>query len=952
MSFKVGRIAMKQRKNVLLTLLVFLLCFLVTFSLADGKSADFEYKILDDGTIEITKYIGSTSYIDFPSEIDGHTISSIGASAFEGSSKLQKIYYFNETSVTVIGDCAFKECTALKYIDIPESLTSIGDSAFEGCSSMEKAYYLDSSAVTSIGKRAFFGCTALKYIDIPAGLTTVHESSFEGCTSMEKAYYMDASAVTSFENRAFYGCTALKYIDIPQCAITINESAFEGCTDLDKIYYLGDSSVTKIGKNAFKGCADLQYFDAPATLTEIGESAFEGCTSLKHIYYLNENNVSFGVNAFANCPSLKDMPKGATVDASKLSATSETPSPAPTVAATEIPTVAITPSNPDGWICPNCGYDAIGNFCNNCGNPRPKETITPEQNTSDDWVCPNCGYKATGNFCNNCGGKRSENVASIEETGTPEPTSTPKPTVQPAPTAKWTGDVKTLSSGTYYVGSDLPAGTYLFRQIEGDDYVPVIYVYNSDQEKVDSGSADKNGCVLNLKDGQIIKVGWTKAYVSLFDTTWTENETRTLPSGTYYVGTDIPAGSYQFVKIAGDDYTPVLYVYNADNLSEKVDSGNASDTGCALNLKEGQVLKITWTAAIASKLDLEWTEGEKTLPAGTYYIGTDLPAGVYHFKHIEGDDYTPVLYVYNADNLKEKIDSANASDVGCILSLKDGQVLKITWTATITSKFDTAFSNGETKLLPSGTYYIGTDLPAGTYSFKPIQGDDYTPVLYVYNADNLEKRIDSASVYSSGCSLNLKDGQVLKIAWTGTYATLSNSAGMTSDSSKSTTKTSVTATPKPEPEPTEKATEVPVTKEPEQTSKSDDSLESVVAYMLSPNDSSLRVNVVELGEGSFTASAAGKSYYGYYFAEDDSYMIEMALTGSGSYDYVDSPFDYTSSGFKQLLNFLLKKNGRTVASVYPILGDIYGTKDSKGTTYMIQVAYSESMIVVSLITWD
>ena len=800
------------------TLLIILLCFMIGLASADSKNSDFQYKVLDDGTVEITKYIGNSTYVDFPKQIDGHTVSSIGSSAFEGCSRLTNIYYFSSCSVVRIGDRAFKGCTSLEYIDIPKGLTTIGDSAFEGCTRMQNAYYMSGSSVTSFGERAFMGCTSLEYIDIPKGLTSIPDSAFEGCTKLEKAYYMSGSA------------------------------------------------VTKIGKNAFKNCSNLEDIDASKGLTEIGESAFEGCTKLERIYYLKENNVTIGVNAFARCPNLSNVPRSATIDESRLSASNETPSPAPTVSITEAPTAA-KPSDPNGWICPNCGYDAIGNFCNNCGSPRPEETVAPESTASDEWDCPNCGYHASGNFCNNCGSPRGAEASATVTTPSPEPTNTPKPTAKPAPAAKWTGDVKKFSSGTYYVGTDLPADTYLFRQIEGDDYVPIIYVYNADQTKADSGNADKNGCVLNVKDGQILKISWTEAYVSKFDTTWAENETKTLPSGTYYVGSDIPVGSYQF-------------------------------------------------------------------------------------KQIEGDDYTPVLYVYNADNLKEKIDSANASNTGCMLNLREGQVLKITWTATITSKFDTAFANGETKFLPSGTYYIGTDLPAGTYDFKPIQGDDYTPVLYVYNADNLKKKIDSASVYDRGCSLTLKDGQVLKITWTGTYATLSNSEGMISNTTKATSATTATDNPKPEPTPTEKVTTAPVTEKPKQTRNYDDSLESVVAYMLSPNDSSLKVNVVELGEGSFTASAAGKSYYGYYFTEDDSYMIEMALTSSGSYDSVDSPFDYTSDGFKQVLNFLLKKNGRSVTSVYPILGDIYGVKDSKGTTYMIQVAYSESMIVVSLITWD
>jgi membrane protease subunit (stomatin/prohibitin family) len=50
----------------------------------------------------------------------------------------------------------------------------------------------------------------------------------------------------------------------------------------------------------------------------------------------------------------------------------------------------------DSWFCPNCGQgDNHGNFCSNCGTPRPAPAT---------WDCPNCGQSGNrGNFCSNCG---------------------------------------------------------------------------------------------------------------------------------------------------------------------------------------------------------------------------------------------------------------------------------------------------------------------------------------------------------------------------------------------------------------------------------------------------------------------------------------------------------------------------------------------------------------------
>ena len=72
-------------------------------------SGDFEYKVLfeTNKTCEITRYTGSATALEIPSELYGYTVTSIGARAFYGSKSL--------TSIT-----------------IPDSVTSIDVSAFYG----------------------------------------------------------------------------------------------------------------------------------------------------------------------------------------------------------------------------------------------------------------------------------------------------------------------------------------------------------------------------------------------------------------------------------------------------------------------------------------------------------------------------------------------------------------------------------------------------------------------------------------------------------------------------------------------------------------------------------------------------------------------------------------------------------------------------------------------------
>lgn len=53
-------------------------------------------------------------------------------------------------------------------------------------------------------------------------------------------------------------------------------------------------------------------------------------------------------------------------------------------------------AQPAGWTC-SCGAVNSGNFCTNCGKPRP---------AAGSWTC-SCGAVNTGNFCTNCGKPRS-----------------------------------------------------------------------------------------------------------------------------------------------------------------------------------------------------------------------------------------------------------------------------------------------------------------------------------------------------------------------------------------------------------------------------------------------------------------------------------------------------------------------------------------------------------------
>ena len=97
---------------------------------AEAES-EYDYILLDDGTVEIFSYNGSAVELVVPAELDGHKVSAIGDCAFEGNEAIEKLTL--PEGITSIGGNAFYGCFYLYEIALPESLTEIGAWAFADC---------------------------------------------------------------------------------------------------------------------------------------------------------------------------------------------------------------------------------------------------------------------------------------------------------------------------------------------------------------------------------------------------------------------------------------------------------------------------------------------------------------------------------------------------------------------------------------------------------------------------------------------------------------------------------------------------------------------------------------------------------------------------------------------------------------------------------------------------
>lgn len=142
-----------------------------------------------------------------------------------------RIKTFNElryfTRLGTIADEAFKGCTSLTSIIIPENVQSVGARAFSGCNKITSL--LLPTNCTSIGEEAFSGCTKLADFDINDEITVVEPRTFQGCTALTSIDFH--AGIKSIGDQAFSGCTKLKTVSVDSLTpqnIQLGANVFEG----------------------------------------------------------------------------------------------------------------------------------------------------------------------------------------------------------------------------------------------------------------------------------------------------------------------------------------------------------------------------------------------------------------------------------------------------------------------------------------------------------------------------------------------------------------------------------------------------------------------------------------------------------------------------------------------------------------------------------------------------
>lgn len=279
--------------------------------------------------------------------------------------------------VHTIGKGAFKGCTSLEQILLPDTVTVISDDAFKGCRKLTEITLPD--RLDTIGSYAFHRCHSLTAITIPASVKVLGNCVFLYCDSLET---VNMPGVHSLGLQTFLNDVKLRRILIsPELDIQHICDCFTGCSGLLDIAFSDGTSyhmanavaamapgsdapeavraiaadicrmmeiqdgvitrfltnlkhvelaegITAIGKSCFFDKKGIISVRLPASLTEIGSRAFRNCINLERVEFASDR-VAIHKDAFKNCSTLHTirLADGSEYELTGLSGQDETGAP-------------------------------------------------------------------------------------------------------------------------------------------------------------------------------------------------------------------------------------------------------------------------------------------------------------------------------------------------------------------------------------------------------------------------------------------------------------------------------------------------------------------------------------------------------------------------------------------------------------------------------------------------
>lgn len=182
------------------------------------------------------------------------------------------------TGYSSIGERAFYESAVSGSMTLPTSVTSIGNFAFRDCTAMTSLNLHELNQLTTVGKHAFMWTGLTGSVTIPASITSLGDTSFYGCYNLTSASFESGSQLTMIDRGMFRNCNNLTgSITLPTSVTSINEYAFYGCSSLSSVNLHELTQLETIGRDAFEDSGLTGSITLPASLKILEWGAFYEC---------------------------------------------------------------------------------------------------------------------------------------------------------------------------------------------------------------------------------------------------------------------------------------------------------------------------------------------------------------------------------------------------------------------------------------------------------------------------------------------------------------------------------------------------------------------------------------------------------------------------------------------------------------------------------------------------
>lgn len=206
-----------------------------------------EYEINEkEQSISIIKYTGEEENVNVPGFLSGLPVTEIKEEAF--LNQIMPVRVNISSMVQKIGQGAFKGCSSLTRVTLPETMERLEKELFFMCVMLETAEL--PSMLQEIGENAFSGCR-LSEIELPENLKTVERGAFSQCVELKRVIL--PKELKTIGTEAFSGCVKLRHIMLPAGISVLPENTFKDCVGLKSALFLNPNCEKK--QDAFLGCS-------------------------------------------------------------------------------------------------------------------------------------------------------------------------------------------------------------------------------------------------------------------------------------------------------------------------------------------------------------------------------------------------------------------------------------------------------------------------------------------------------------------------------------------------------------------------------------------------------------------------------------------------------------------------------------------------------------------------